>query len=87
MKETSLMMLIKKKNYKKTISTLEDGFEEMEYIADESLIITIKYLFDNFTYIDKGEFNIKLEEKKNRTQKHIIKIESNMNSYPFANLE
>ena len=63
MKETSLMMLIKKKNYKKTISTLEDGFEEMEYITDESLIITIKYLFDNFTYIDKEEFNIKLEEK------------------------
>ena len=69
---------------KKSTSTLEDGFEEMEYITDESLIITIKYLFDNFTYIDKEEFNIKLEEKKNRTQKHIIKIESNMNSYPFA---
>ena len=69
---------------KKSTSTLEDGFEKMEYITDESLIITIKYLFENFTYIDKEEFNIKLEENKNRTQKHILKIESNMNSYPFA---
>ena len=69
---------------KRTISKLEDGFEEMEYISDEPLIYTIKSLFDNFTLIDKEDFNIELEEKKNKTQKYILKIIANMNSYPYA---
>ena len=69
-----------------SISRLEDGFEEMKYISDEPLIITIKNIFENFTYIDKEEehFNFEVEEKKNRTQKYILKIINNMFSYPFS---
>ena len=68
----------------KSISKLEDGFEEMEYISDESLILTIKSLFDNFTLVDKDEFDLKSEENKSKTQKYILKIITNMNSYPYA---
>ena len=67
-----------------SISKLEDGFEEMEYISDDSLFLTIKSLFDNFTLIDKDEFNLKEEESKNKIQKYILKIITNMNSYPYA---
>ena len=71
---------------KKSISILEDGFEEMEYISDESVIQTIKSLFNNFNLIDKEDFNIQFEESKNKTQQFILKIISNMNSYPFGKL-
>ena len=69
---------------RKAVLNLEDGFEEMRYISDESLIMTIKSLFDNFDLIEKEDLDIQFEERKNRTQKYILKIISNMNSYPFA---
>ena len=80
-KETKNSNILQKK---KTILKLEDGFEEMEYISDESLIQTIKSLFKNFTLIDKEDFNIQLEESKSKTQQYILKIVSNMNSYPYG---
>ena len=69
---------------KQSTIVLEDGLDKMKYISDESLVITIKCLFDNFTYIDKGDFNITFEEKKKKTQQYILKIIKNMNSYPFS---
>ena len=69
---------------RKAVLNLEDGFEEMRYISDESLVMTIKSLFENFDLIEKEDFDIQFEERKNRTQKYILKIISNMNSYPFA---
>ena len=56
----------------------------MRYIRDESLVMTIKTLFENFDLIEKEGFDMKFEEAKNRTQKYILKIISNMNNYPFA---
>ena len=69
---------------KKTISKLDDGMDEMSYISDESLVLTIKALFDNFSLIAKEDFNLDLEEGKSRTQKYILKIIANMNAYPYA---
>ena len=69
---------------RKSIENLEDGFDEMRYICDESLVMTIKSLFENFDLIEKEDFNIKFEEEKNRAQKYVLKIITNMNSYPFA---
>ena len=69
---------------RQAVLNLEDGFEEMRYISDESLVMTIKSLFENFDLIEKEDFNLEFEERKNRTQKYILKIISNMNSYPFA---
>ena len=68
---------------KNSMTVLEDGFEKMKYITDDSLIKTIKCLFDNFIYIDKEDFNLNIEEKKNKTQQYVLKIIGNMNSYPF----
>ena len=69
---------------RKAVLNLEDGFYEMRYISDESLVMTIKSLFENFDLIEKEDFDINFEENKNRTQKYILKIISNMNNYPFA---
>ena len=71
---------------KRTISTLEDGFEELEYISDESFMLTIKTIFENFILIEKEKdnFNLQFEENKTKTQKYILKIVANMNSYPYA---
>ena len=43
--------------------------------------MTIKSLFASFELIEKGDFDLKFEESKNRTQKYILKIISNMNSF------
>ena len=69
---------------KKSISILEDGFEEMGYISDDSLIQTITSLFNNFKLIDKEDFDVQFEEMKSKTQQYILKIIANMNSYPYA---
>ena len=71
-------------NKDQLIEVLDDGFTQLSYISDEPLIMTIKSLFASFSLIDKGDFDLKFEESKNRTQKYILKIISNMNSYPFA---
>ena len=75
---------VPKANKRRSILNLEDGFKKMKYICDESLVMTIKSLFDNFELIEKEDFNIKYEEGKNKTQKYVLKIIKNMNSYPFA---
>ena len=66
------------------ISTLEDGFSQMQYISDSSLFMTIKKIFENFQLIEKSELNLELEEIKFKTQQYILKLEGNMNAYPFA---
>ena len=71
-------------NKRKIIEKLEDGFTDMKYICDETLIMTIKTLFNHFELIKKEDFDIKFEEGKNKTQRYVYKIISNMNSYPFA---
>ena len=69
---------------RKVVEILEDGFENLKYICDEALIKTIKTLFDNFKFIEKEDFDIKKEEEKNKAQKYILKIITNMNNYPLA---
>ena len=71
-------------NKRKIVEKLEDGFTEMSYICDESLVMTIKTMLENFDLVEKEGFDMKFEEAKNRTQKYILKIISNMNNYPFA---
>lgn len=74
------------KPYKRTrsVSKFEDGFSRLQYISDTSLFMTIKTIFDNFKLIEKEDLNLDLEEIKIKTQEYIYKIESNMNSYPYA---
>ena len=83
-KENNMKNINKNLEKRNLIEIIEDGFDEISYISDESLIMTIKSLFDNFELIDKNDIDIKLEEGKNKAQKYILKIISNMNSYPFA---
>ena len=71
-------------NKRKIVEKLEDGFNGIKYICDESLVMIIKSLFENFELIEKEGLDIKLEEAKNKTQNYILKIIKNMNSIPFA---
>ena len=67
-----------------SISKLEDGFTQLQYISDSSLYMTIKTAFENFKLVSKDDLNMELEEIKFKTQQYILKIEGNMNSYPYA---
>ena len=69
---------------RKVVENLDDGFGLVRYICDEPLIMTIKSIFKNFELIEKDNFDLKFEEGKNKTQKYVLKIIANMNSFPFA---
>ena len=68
----------------KYVSILDDGFSQLQYISNSSLFLTLKKIFDNFNLIDKNDIKFDIEEIKFKTQEYILKIESNMNSYPYA---
>ena len=72
------------KDGRRSIAKLEDGFTQLQYISDSTLFMTIKTIFDNFNLIEKEDLNLELEQIKFKTQQYILKIESNMNSYPYA---
>ena len=68
----------------KGIKILDDeNLQKLDYISDDALMFTIKTLFNNFTLIEKRNFDIIKEENKNKTQRYIMKIIQNMNSYPL----
>ena len=68
----------------KYVSVLDDGFSQLQYISNSSLFLTLKKIFDNFNLIDKNDIKFDIEEIKFKTQEYILKIESNMDSYPYA---
>ena len=68
----------------KYVSILEDGFSQLQYISNSSLFMTLKTIFNNFNLIEKKDINFEIEEIKFKTQEYILKIESNMNAYPYA---
>ena len=65
------------KNKNKYIQ-FEDGFDEMTYFEDETILYTVKEMVNNFFLIDNNGLNIEEEEEKNTTKNYICKIISNM---------
>jgi len=65
---------------RKAVKALDDDFCKLLYISDDALMLTIKTIFENYNFIDKENFDIKIEENKNKTQRYIMKIIENMNS-------
>ena len=65
---------------RKAVKALDDDFCKLLYINDDALMLTIKTIFENYNLIEKENFDIKLEENKNKTQRYIMKIIENMNS-------
>ena len=64
---------------RKAIKALNDDFCQLYYISDDSLMLTIKTIFENYDFIEKENFDIKKEESKNKTQRYIMKIIENIN--------
>ena len=61
------------------VKGLDDDFDKIYYISDDALMLTIKEIFNNYDLIEKENFDIKYEEKKNKTQRYIMKIIENIN--------
>ena len=61
------------------VKGLDDDFNKIYYISDDALMLTIKEIFNNYDLIEKENFDIKYEEKKNKTQRYIMKIIENIN--------
>lgn len=58
----------------------EDGFEEMSYFEDETVLYTAKEMFDNFELIDNIGLNLEIEEEKIITKNLICNIISSMSN-------
>ena len=65
---------------RKIVKGLDDNFNKLYYISDDALMLTIKEIFNNYDLIEKENFDITYEEKKNKTQRYIMKIIENINS-------
>jgi len=65
---------------RKIVKGLDDNFNKFYYISDDALMLTIKEIFNNYDLIEKENFDITYEEKKNKTQRYIMKIIENINS-------
>ena len=65
---------------RKIVKGLDDDFNKLYYISDDALMLTIKEIFNNYDLIEKENFDITFEEKKNKTQRYIMKIIENINS-------
>ena len=64
---------------KKTITTLEDGFNQMKFFSDEATFYTIKEILDNFKLIENNnDFILEKEQNKHLTKKLIEKILNNI---------
>ena len=72
---------------RKAVKALDDDNNKLYYICDDALMLTIKTIFDNYDLIDKENFNLKLEESKNKTQRYVMKIIENMNLYSLSKEE
>ena len=65
---------------RKIVKALDDDFHKLYYISDDASMLTIKKIFENYDLIEKENFDIKLEESKNKTQRYTMKIIENINS-------
>ena len=58
----------------KKINVLEDGLQEMDFVQEEEIFMTIKKMMENFNLLEKSKFNLKLEEEKLRCKYLTLKI-------------
>ena len=58
----------------KKVNVLEDGLQEMDFVQEEEIFMTIKKMMENFTLLEKSKFNLKLEEEKLRCKYLTLKI-------------
>jgi hypothetical protein len=70
---------INNNNNRNIIKALDDDFNKLYYISDDAFMFTIKTIFENYNLIEKENFDINLEESKNKTQRYIMKIIENIN--------
>ena len=65
---------------RKVVKVLDDDERKLYYISDDALMLTIKTIFENYTLIERENFEFQIEEKKNKTQRYIMKIIENINT-------
>jgi hypothetical protein len=57
---------INNNNNRNIIKALDDDFNKLYYISDDAFMFTIKTIFENYNLIEKENFDINLEESKNK---------------------
>ena len=61
-------------NINNKINILEEGLQEMDFVQEEEIFMTIKKMMENFNLLEKNKFNLKLEEEKLRCKYLTLKI-------------
>ena len=74
-----------------SLSKTEDGFQEMNYIEEEDIFLTIKKLTENFELLDKNDLDLNIEEKKLRCKYLTLKIlsfahQNKINKYTLSEI-
>ena len=52
----------------------EEGFQEIDFLHEQEVFLTIKKMFDNFSLLNKDDFDLSLEEEKLKCKFYILKI-------------
>ena len=56
------------------INSTSNGLQEMDFVQEEEIFMTIKKMMENFDLLEKNKFNLKLEEEKLRCKYLTLKI-------------
>ena len=62
------------KNNSNNSSIIEEGLQEMEFVQEEEIFMTIKKMMKNFELLDNNNFDLNLEEEKLRCKYLTLKI-------------
>ena len=71
--EKYTLKFFQQKNNNNNNST-NNGLEEMDFVQEEEIFMTIKKMMENFDLLEKNKFNLKLEEEKLRCKYLTLKI-------------
>ena len=56
------------------INSTSNGLQEMDFVQEEEIFMTIKKMMENFDLLEKNKFNLKLEEENLRCKYLTLKI-------------
>ena len=62
----------------KKISIIEDGYDNLIFIKDENLLLTVKKIKNNFGLVNINKLDIKIEEEKMQMKKLMEKLFTNL---------
>ena len=65
---------IKKSDSTNLVNPMDEGFQEMDFLQEEEIFLTIKKMMENFELLNSNNFDLVLEEEKLRCKYLTLKI-------------